>query len=625
MVGFIAAFVNHGRWEPQGDDALIELRAREVGTERNPLIGQPSTSGSYGEKARNVAHPGPLGFVVLSPGTRLLGPVTGTLLSTAALNSAALLSIAFLVFRVGGPRLGLGAGVLAALAGFSAGAGGLVDPISSNFGRFALLAAAVGVWGLLAGDVRALPLTVAWWTFAAQQHLSVGPASAVVLAAGVVGVALVLWRPEPLTRKEVSLWLLVAIGVGLVLWGPVIYEQITHDPGNLSALSTYGRDSSRVDLGYSSAIAQVSQVLGPRPFLGRSQPTGWDLTQPRSQVISAVVLLGVAALVAAGAWWQRKDRRFLAATAMLAVMAAAGVLTGANIPDSPEQGRLNFYHWAFALSFFQLLIFGWLAARALGERSKQYFPLQAVTAVGLVVVLAATPLVVERRADRLVQPIPASAVRELLDQVRSSADLAALDGPVLMAVNGDDRYIQVGDTVGTRLVIEGRQVLFPPSSDGFVHPSRIINNPCAADHVLMISLLKGEVKVPPQGKEIARVDGAPGLDHDALNRLSKQAAGAPVDLGGDLQRALDALPGSQGDFTGAAIVFRLATAPADVLLIRSNLDLLIEHPIASPRLNQDDLKALRHSLPEGAASVVANQVAAHLMTKDEFAGFAEGC
>ena len=30
LIPLVAATVNHGRWEPQGDDALIELRARDV-------------------------------------------------------------------------------------------------------------------------------------------------------------------------------------------------------------------------------------------------------------------------------------------------------------------------------------------------------------------------------------------------------------------------------------------------------------------------------------------------------------------------------------------------------------------------------------------------------------------
>ena len=90
LIPLVAAAANHGRWEPQGDDALIELRARDVATVRNPLVGQPSTSGTYGTDTANVAHPGPLGFVVLAPGARLFGEVWGILLSTAAVAAASL-------------------------------------------------------------------------------------------------------------------------------------------------------------------------------------------------------------------------------------------------------------------------------------------------------------------------------------------------------------------------------------------------------------------------------------------------------------------------------------------------------------------------------------------------------
>ena len=179
LVPLVAAMVNHGRWEPQGDDALIELRARDVGTGRTPLVGQPSTSGTYGKRAQNVAHPGPLGFVVLAPSTRLLGPVTGTLLAAAAVSAASMVAVAWLLFRHLGPRGGAAGVTLVALAALSAGAGGLIDPLSSNFGRMPLLAAAVGVWALWCGDLRVAPLTVAFWSFAAQQHLSVLPAAAV--------------------------------------------------------------------------------------------------------------------------------------------------------------------------------------------------------------------------------------------------------------------------------------------------------------------------------------------------------------------------------------------------------------------------------------------------------------
>ncbi len=410
LIPLVAAMVNHGRWEPQGDDALIELRARDVGTGRTPLVGQPSTSGTYGEKAANVAHPGPLGFVVLAPGTRLLGPVTGTLLATAAVSAASMVAIAWLLFRHLGPRGGAAGAVLAALAAFCAGAMGLVDPLSSNFGRLPLLAAAVGVWALLCGDLRVAPLTVGLWSFAAQQHLSVIPAAAVLgghcwpwIVLGVAGPG-----RGAAPRPRVG-----GCGRRGRVWCSGSRSSTSSSPatpGNLTALAQYSGDAQRQDLGLRSALSQIANVLGPRPFLGRSSPEGWDLVAPRSTlgVLAVLVVVGAAA-------WHRVlgggagDRRLVAAVVMVGVLVAAGIATGSNIPDSPEQGRLNFFHWAFALSFFELLVFGWLLARLAPVVLPKLTHGRAVTAVvAAALVLAAvavTPLVVDREVDQLSQPL----------------------------------------------------------------------------------------------------------------------------------------------------------------------------------------------------------------------------
>ena len=631
LVPLIAAAVNHGRWEPQGDDALIELRARDVFTDRNPLVGQPSTSGSYGEKAENVAHPGPLGFVVLAPSTRVLGPVAGTLVAAAAVSAASMLAVAWLLFRQLGPRGGAAGAALAALAAFSAGAAGLVDPLSSNFGRMALLAASVGVWALLCGDLRTAPLTAAFWTFAAQQHLSVLPAAAVLGGVGVLAAAVWVGRLRGPGRRQALAWAGAALAVGLVLWAPVLYQEVTGDPGNLTALSHYSGDGQREDLGPRSALNQLANALGPRPFVGRSSPKGWDLVAHRSTGGIALTFLAVGAVLALGSWWRRKEPKLLAAVAMIGVLSIAALVTGTNIPDSPEQGRLNFYHWAFAISFFLLLVTGWLLARlapVVTPRLRHGRPATAVAVSAVVIAgTAITPLVVQRSSDRLLQPLPAAAVADLIDQLESSDALVGVSPPMLVLVNGDDRYIQVGDTVGARLAVDGWPVLFPPSSKGFVHPDRIAD-PCAVQRALVISLVRGDVAEPP-GTKAADVDAAPTLDRAALDRLIEQAYGVPVEFGPDLQAALDALPGDQGDLIGATIAFRLGFRPEEVLLARFNLDLLIDHPIAEPALDHDDLVALRGSLPDGAATLVAEDLTAHVLDRHQLEQFRpdffEGC
>ncbi|MCB0971116.1 MAG: hypothetical protein KDA97_06310 [Acidimicrobiales bacterium] len=622
-MALVAVLVSAGDWEPQGDDALIELRARDVATVRNPLVGQPSTSGTYGTDTANVAHPGPLGFVVLAPGARLFGEVWGILLSTAAVAAASLLAVAWLTFRHLGPRGGAAGAVLGSLAAFSAGAAGLVDPLSSNLGRLPLLAAAVGVWALLCGDLRVAPLTVAFWSFAAHQHLSVLPAAAPLAVAGVVAMGLAVWKTEPAQRRAALGWVAGAGAVGLVLWLPVLWQQVTGDPGNLAALARYSGDETREDLGLRSALSQVATALGPRPFLGRSSPSGWDLVAHRSTLGVAATFAVVGGVLAAGAWWRRGDRAFVAAVAVIGVLALGGVLTGTNIPDSPEQGRLNFFHWAFALSFFWLLVLGWLGARLAPVVLPKLTHGRAITAVvGAAVVVAAVaavPLVIERDGDRLYQPFEAEVVRDVQRVLEASPELAAAPRPLLVAVSGDDRYIQVGDTIGVRLEVDGERVVFPPESAGFIHPDRLVD-PCTIRSALVLDLVVDE---PGRigGTELATIDAAPGLDRGALDRLVDQATGQPMDFSDDLRQALDELPGDQGRLVGATMDFRLPDSPERVLLVRSNLDLLIDHPPASPDLDRDDLVALRDSLPGGRDAVVATEIGTHLLDRDELAAW----
>ena len=630
LVPLVAAMVNHGRWEPQGDDALIELRARDVGTGRTPLVGQPSTSGSYGEQAENVAHPGPLGFVVLTPTTRVLGPVTGTLLAAAGVSAASMLAVAWLLFRQLGARGGAAGAALVALAAFSAGAAGLIDPLSSNFGRMPLLAASVGVWALLCGDLRVAPLAAAFWSFAAQQHLSVLPAAAVLGGVGFLAAAWWVWKAPGGRRAGALAWVGAAVGVGLVLWSPVLYQELRGDPGNLTALAGYSGDAQREDLGPRSALSQIANALGPRPFLGRSSPKGWDLVAHRSTLGVLLTFAVVGVVLAVGAWWRRREPRFLAAVAMIGVLAVAALITGMNIPDSPEQGRLNFYHWAFALSFFELLVFGWLLARlapVVTPKLRHGRPVTAVAVAAVVIAgVAVTPLVVDRASDRLLQPLPAASVRELLADLEGSEALDSVDGPLLVLVHGDDRYVQVGDTIGTRLAIDGMPITFPPSSKGFVHPDRLADL-CTVQQALVIGLIRTGVE-PPEGTELSRVDAAPTLDREALARLQDQVEGPEVVFGDDLTAALAALPGDQGDLIGATLMFRLPDRSGEVLLSRFNLDLLIDHPIEKPAFDRADLVALRDSLPEGS-NVVATDLTASLLDREQLAAYRpdlfEGC
>jgi hypothetical protein len=418
-------------------------------------------------------------------------------------------------------------------------------------------------------------------------------------------------------RRDQLRWAGLGVAVGLVAWSPVLLEQLRHDPGNLRALARYSGDDARVDLGLRSALGQVARVLA-WPFLGRSGVEGWDLVEPPGAGVW-LAAGAVVAVLAGGAWWARRRAPDLTRLVLVAgALAVAGVLTGTNVPDSPEQGRLNFFHWAFALALLQLLALAWLAAEVLRSRTDRLAPVPAGVAAAVVVAaLALAPLALDRHADRLAQPVPRATVDALVDAVLADDRLATRDGPLLALVAGDDRYVQVGDTLRVRLRAAGRDVRFGPDSAGFVHPDHQLD-PCRADGALVIALGLGAPADLP-GRRLAAVEAVPGVDLAALDRLAAAARGTRFVAGGDLDAALAALPGDQGGLLGAVLALRLGSDPIDVLRTRATVELLRDHPPTSPRLDPGALDALAASFPDGVDALPATHLSIHLLDRAELA------
>jgi hypothetical protein len=99
----------HDRWAPVFDLAFVEVRVRDVGTARTPLLGLPGRLG----RALTGSHPGPLAFYLLAPLYRLLGGSYWALrASMIALDSAAILSALALAHRRAGVGAVLATGVV---------------------------------------------------------------------------------------------------------------------------------------------------------------------------------------------------------------------------------------------------------------------------------------------------------------------------------------------------------------------------------------------------------------------------------------------------------------------------------------------------------------------------------
>src|SRR5690606_13486452 len=190
---------------------------------------------------------------------------------------------------------------------------------------YPLLLLAVLLWCLACGDVRLLPAAAAAASFTAQQHLSVLPAT-VILVAGGLALAVLAWGRngrwrDPSARAELARWGGAAAAVALVLWSPVLVQEAVGDPGNLSEMLRFARSRHGDTLGPTSALWQVVHAIGLPPLLGRTEVTGvWLISRPSVAAIASAA--GVAAWLAL-LWsrWRASDRRRAALVATTALVA----------------------------------------------------------------------------------------------------------------------------------------------------------------------------------------------------------------------------------------------------------------------------------------------------------------
>src|SRR5262249_42770976 len=81
-------------------------------------------------------------------------------------------------------------------------------------------------WSMSCGETWALPVAAGVATLIVQSHVGYATICAAVLVAGLVG----LVRSRPPSWRTPVLW---TVGLLVVLWTPVVVEQLSHDPGNL--------------------------------------------------------------------------------------------------------------------------------------------------------------------------------------------------------------------------------------------------------------------------------------------------------------------------------------------------------------------------------------------------------
>ena len=582
------------------------LRALDVGTSNTPLTGQPSSSATFYDRSiRNVDHLGPTHFYLLAAPVRLLGGDIGMPLVSILIVGSCVLVAAWAVFRQLGPAAGVLAAVVLGTITFTTGASSLVDPTSSNISRYPLLCSAVLLWCVVCGDVRLLPLAVGVVSFTTQQHLSVLPAGLVLIAGAVVGTAVSLardgrWRRRE-TRREWARWGGRAALVGLVLWAPVLLQQVLTDDGNLSRLVEFsGRD--RETLGGASAVRQVVHTLGLPPRLGRTGLTGRSFIAAvtPAQWLSAVAVVAVVAWL--GARWRRARPRQAALAAMAGVAAVAGLVTGSSVPAGAEEGRLVFYHWSFVLSLFTWLVLG-LGVLELGRRTsliRSRATVPALTALALVAILvpAGVNPILDRPSNTIFDAhgfLEGQFVDQLTDSVL--AHRAELGAQTLLLSRNEPPFAPFHEALGFALTQRGLDVRYTRRARHFVHDGRLVDRDTVETAIVLVPDRPVHTVTVP-GRLLADIDVQPGFDATTYRKLLAQARSGEVRVGRAAERAIEQVSDDRIRFMLAFGLGKLRNDPARTLN-RAVLEFLRDHPIESPQLDQKLIERTLETAPDG--------------------------
>jgi hypothetical protein len=357
LVPIVVAVVRAARsgWLPIGDNGYFAVRAQDVFTTNHPLLGT-WTSASLNTDT-NFNNPGPLLFDLYALPAKLTNGRIGVAIGAAALNAMAVVGIAIVARRRGGPVLGVAAMAMAAALCLSMGSDLLYDPWQPHSLLLAFLFGLVLIWSLACGDLAALPWAVGVGSLVLQTHLSYAVLITVLGVWGALTLGLSLRRrrraePDswPDLRRSALRAGLVTLVVAAVCWGQPVYEQLTGEgTGNFSRLAanmTSAEETIGIGLG-TRAVADVMTVppywLPPsfeEAFLYKTAvPAGGDrLTTIDPSAPTAAIMLALLVLILAAAALdahRRGDHVISAALSTALVAFGAALVTAWKLPMGP--------------------------------------------------------------------------------------------------------------------------------------------------------------------------------------------------------------------------------------------------------------------------------------------------
>jgi hypothetical protein len=338
-----------GRYHTNSDNALIELRVRDVG--HHPVLLGPCCRDRW-------SHPGPALFYLLALPYRLTGSHSYSLaLGALAINAAAIVAIAVIARRRGGTPLVLCSLVVIGLLMRTVGPDLLRDPWNPYVTLLPFALLILLSWLTACGDLWALPLAAGVASFLVQADLGYTLVAGALVAWG-LGWLLLSRRGRPSRasqRQDLARAGLVTLGVVGVLWMPPLLEQATHHPGNMVEIARYflhgGKTHSLLD-GFHAVAVQLSArpewLTGARPIVfGTGELAFRHAPLP-------LMLLPFAAIVVVLVRHRAREAVLLAATVTVGLVCA--VVSVSQVVGFVYTYRVR---WIWVLGMAVLLVTAW--------------------------------------------------------------------------------------------------------------------------------------------------------------------------------------------------------------------------------------------------------------------------
>lgn len=506
----VAAAWLHGWW-PAGDDAVLAMRIGDVFSGHPPLQGMRSTAGLASAELAGH-HLGPVQLYLMAPFVALGGGGPRAVLVTVLLlHLVSAYGCLWVARRLGGYRLVVLVAVAIGVMQATVGAQTLFRPLNPFVALMPILLMALTCWAVLLRDRSCLPLFALSASFVAQANLAFVPA---VLAAVLMvsGALLRMRRAErtgraparsPATRRAHDRHVVAPTLLILVLcWAPVLWEQLSYHPGNLSQTVRYalgggapGTRAEALPMRVWHALTWVLQNLPPWP--GGNAPPGLSpAAVPR-------LLLGLLELVLLLRWARRHPVRSVrvgAGTVLVLVVAMWLTLALSGVAgNAPE-------YWLLPITTLTplgviVLLWGALVLLPTGLRPR---PRVRVGAAALGVVLAAGLGVSSAATTDWGDVDQArSTTAPLADYLRTHV---RADAPVQVSPQGAYPYFNDATALGYRLEHLGMRAY---SVSGWPHREDMEwrqqdSAPFGAVQVTMVQPVKGKAPTQrPRGTAVA--------------------------------------------------------------------------------------------------------------------------